>query len=139
MIFTLRSRCCCVVICFVFFFFSSRRRHTRVRRDWSSDVCSSDLSAPRPTRKSRWKVQARNSILSFSVNGCHWRVASGTQLAYRNLMRHSPIPTRHSHQAPSRHHPCAAAHSVESAIWGTQTPHLSAFAWHRNGSRLAMG
>src|SRR5579872_1257069 len=26
-----------------FFFFSSRRRHTRCGRDWSSDVCSSDL------------------------------------------------------------------------------------------------
>src|SRR3712207_7077913 len=29
----------------VIFFFSSRRRHTRYWRDWSSDVCSSDLSA----------------------------------------------------------------------------------------------
>src|SRR3712207_4905071 len=29
-----------------FFFFSSRRRHTRYWRDWSSDVCSSDLDAP---------------------------------------------------------------------------------------------
>src|SRR5216683_3523810 len=29
-------------MCF-FFFFSSRRRHTRSDRDWSSDVCSSDL------------------------------------------------------------------------------------------------
>src|SRR5579885_2857379 len=29
------------LICF--FFFSSRRRHTRSKRDWSSDVCSSDL------------------------------------------------------------------------------------------------
>src|SRR3712207_7177585 len=28
-----------------FFFFSSRRRHTRYWRDWSSDVCSSDLDA----------------------------------------------------------------------------------------------
>src|SRR3712207_7737435 len=28
----------------VFFFFSSRRRHTRYWRDWSSDVCSSDLA-----------------------------------------------------------------------------------------------
>src|SRR6266508_3741941 len=27
-----------------FFFFSSRRRHTRWPRDWSSDVCSSDLA-----------------------------------------------------------------------------------------------
>src|SRR5690606_39369846 len=33
-----------VVVVFVFrFFFSSRRRHTRFSRDWSSDVCSSDL------------------------------------------------------------------------------------------------
>src|SRR2546422_6102816 len=30
-------------LCFCFFFFSSRRRHTRCSRDWSSDVCSSDL------------------------------------------------------------------------------------------------
>src|SRR2546429_2966990 len=29
----------------LFFFFSSRRRHTRCSRDWSSDVCSSDLDA----------------------------------------------------------------------------------------------
>src|SRR2546429_3855344 len=29
----------------MFFFFSSRRRHTRCSRDWSSDVCSSDLPA----------------------------------------------------------------------------------------------
>src|SRR5699024_11990228 len=27
----------------ILFFFSSRRRHTRSKRDWSSDVCSSDL------------------------------------------------------------------------------------------------
>src|SRR5699024_11774749 len=32
-----------VSICLLVFFFSSRRRHTRSKRDWSSDVCSSDL------------------------------------------------------------------------------------------------
>src|SRR5699024_12089058 len=32
---------CCSWSCL--FFFSSRRRHTRSKRDWSSDVCSSDL------------------------------------------------------------------------------------------------
>src|SRR6478672_12913223 len=32
-----------VMLCF--FFFSSRRRHTRSDRDWSSDVCSSDLTS----------------------------------------------------------------------------------------------
>src|SRR3712207_9430108 len=30
----------------IIFFFSSRRRHTRYWRDWSSDVCSSDLCDP---------------------------------------------------------------------------------------------
>src|SRR5215469_18464379 len=33
---------------FIFFFFSSRRRHTRSLRDWSSDVCSSDLLREKP-------------------------------------------------------------------------------------------
>src|SRR2546422_6764386 len=33
---------------FFFFFFSSRRRHTRCSRDWSSDVCSSDLLRAQP-------------------------------------------------------------------------------------------
>src|SRR5206468_8163978 len=36
-----RYDCTCFLVCF--FFFSSRRRHTRSDRDWSSDVCSSDL------------------------------------------------------------------------------------------------
>src|SRR5256885_4740178 len=40
-------------IFFFFFFFSSRRRHTRLQGDWSSDVCSSDLSlvGPAPPRQ----------------------------------------------------------------------------------------
>src|SRR6185295_12122109 len=36
----------------VSFFFSSRRRHTRYWRDWSSDVCSSDLINPMSTETS---------------------------------------------------------------------------------------
>src|SRR5438105_11052270 len=42
-----------VLSCFdiYFFFFSSRRRHTRSTRDWSSDVCSSDLTS-KPARLS---------------------------------------------------------------------------------------
>src|SRR5438445_2365086 len=35
--------CGCLFTIFSVFFFSSRRRHTRYWRDWSSDVCSSDL------------------------------------------------------------------------------------------------
>src|SRR5207237_5930710 len=39
----------CITLLFlcVFFFFSSRRRHTRFKCDWSSDVCSSDLTSNR--------------------------------------------------------------------------------------------
>src|SRR5437762_14387455 len=37
----------------LFFFFSSRRRHTRYIGDWSSDVCSSDLSPRRDIGRSR--------------------------------------------------------------------------------------
>src|SRR2546429_698811 len=35
------------------FFLSSRRRHTRCSRDWSSDVCSSDLPRRRSRRRHR--------------------------------------------------------------------------------------
>src|SRR5437660_2569425 len=35
--------CGFLLFLFIYFFFSSRRRHTRWPRDWSSDVCSSDL------------------------------------------------------------------------------------------------
>src|SRR3989449_81009 len=38
------------VFLFYFFFFSSRRRHTRCSRDWSSDVCSSDLEGDQRRR-----------------------------------------------------------------------------------------
>src|SRR5215510_623737 len=58
-----------------FFFFSSRRRHTSWPRDWSSDVCSSDLStgrrAPYPwfsgalgrnTVQSDWRRDATGAV-----------------------------------------------------------------------------
>src|SRR5207302_7434308 len=44
-----------------FFFFSSRRRHTRFSRDWSSDVCSSDLAVP----FSRWGVRGFQGGYNF--------------------------------------------------------------------------
>src|SRR5690606_34386390 len=46
---------------FFFFFFSSRRRHTRFSRDWSSDVCSSDLvaAASAESRAESWEVPTR--------------------------------------------------------------------------------
>src|SRR5256884_3733557 len=46
------------MICGFFFFFSSRRRHTRCSRDWSSDVCSSDLAVPgaEPLTRQGWNT-----------------------------------------------------------------------------------
>src|SRR6266550_8525182 len=40
-----------ILLILLCFFFSSRRRHTRCSRDWSSDVCSSDLLAWRRPRR----------------------------------------------------------------------------------------
>src|SRR3712207_8432975 len=52
---------------FLFFFFSSRRRHTRYWRDWSSDVCSSDLCVPLdPTQGSTQPFGASLWSLSYS-------------------------------------------------------------------------
>src|SRR5207249_8659494 len=63
--------CVCYLL-FFFFFFSSRRRHTRSKRDWSSDVCSSDLASftsssatPRPGPGGSARTPAPRS--SFSV------------------------------------------------------------------------
>src|SRR5256885_11777379 len=42
-----------MVMTLFFFFFSSRRRHTRLQGDWSSDVCSSDLSKTQTPRAGR--------------------------------------------------------------------------------------
>src|SRR3989442_10782613 len=44
---------------FFMFFFSSRRRHTRCGRDWSSDVCSSDLieDDPDPEGFEAWLLE----------------------------------------------------------------------------------
>src|SRR6267378_7320311 len=52
---------------FFFFFFSSRRRHTRSLRDWSSDVCSSDL-APRPGRAAGGRPPAATAAWAAPVS-----------------------------------------------------------------------
>src|SRR5258707_1560703 len=50
-----------------FFFFSSRRRHTRYWRDWSSDVCSSDLTNTRILFFTSFDV-IKPSIFHFKVS-----------------------------------------------------------------------
>src|SRR2546422_7701860 len=79
----------------VFFFFSSRRRHTRCSRDWSSDVCSSDLEQRQVVGKGRGGVatqcpaegvlataasddQYSHLFLNASVNAWAARLAEST-------------------------------------------------------------
>src|SRR5947209_8973604 len=63
---------------FFFFFFSSRRRHTRYWRDWSSDVCSSDLF-----------VEVLTDLATAGVVELAVQVAvdQGENLATRHVMR----------------------------------------------------
>src|SRR3712207_7359805 len=49
------------------FFFSSRRRHTRYWRDWSSDVCSSDLRPPTLAGRPTVARQANQTSISDSI------------------------------------------------------------------------
>src|SRR5437868_14066044 len=56
-----------IVASCIFFFFSSRRRHTRSKRDWSSDVCSSDL----PHRRAFFKPFMHNQQSAEFCSSCH--------------------------------------------------------------------
>src|SRR3712207_6521053 len=49
----------------IYFFFSSRRRHTRYWRDWSSDVCSSDLRV-------KMALESQNPSYNISLVGLSW-------------------------------------------------------------------
>src|SRR3712207_9486563 len=65
------------------FFFSSRRRHTRYWRDWSSDVCSSDLGTSwAGTFKDGAKIDEGTYLL---VSG--QRLADGSVLARNTIFR----------------------------------------------------
>src|SRR2546426_12801884 len=57
-----------------FFFFSSRRRHTRLQGDWSSDVCSSDLT----TAPTMLQAGVKDNVLPSSARGVvNFRILPG--------------------------------------------------------------
>src|SRR3712207_7292414 len=68
-------------------FFSSRRRHTRYWRDWSSDVCSSDLvhagepvGEPAPVRRERHAAELLEaSVLGRRDRGLRLRADRGSE------------------------------------------------------------
>src|SRR2546429_3396506 len=59
---TRAKRCGCGI-----FFFSSRRRHTRCSRDWSSDVCSSDLAHGNANIPAITKLAASHQIATGTL------------------------------------------------------------------------
>src|SRR5208282_6245905 len=84
----------CFVLCFAmsygslfFFFFSSRRRHTRCYRDWSSDVCSSDLwcalsGDPEDIYKTDAKVK---ELLPRDKHLHHWLDMAREKISFQGL------------------------------------------------------
>src|SRR3712207_7321788 len=77
------------------FFFSSRRRHTRYWRDWSSDVCSSDLVSgayQAEVFRGAFQVVSRGEIEAARSVGMHrWlmfrRIIAPQVLRYRSEER----------------------------------------------------
>src|SRR5215813_14110638 len=61
------------------FFFSSRRRHTRCGRDWSSDVCSSDLPAQRIGVAEALRMYTRNAAAALGLAGEIGQLTPGTR------------------------------------------------------------
>src|SRR5207249_5468147 len=67
------------------FFFSSRRRHTRSKRDWSSDVCSSDLG----DLAVFYRTNAQSRVLEevFVRSGIPYRVVGGVKFYDRREVK----------------------------------------------------
>src|SRR2546429_1707406 len=61
---------------FFFFFFSSRRRHTRCSRDWSSDVCSSDLDFVKKDDGIQMTSHLLGELAAFFIANVAWRRAN---------------------------------------------------------------
>src|SRR5258707_9412173 len=82
------------LICSLFFFFSSRRRHTRYWRDWSSDVCSSDLAKFRRRLARRLEdIAERKATPEFRVRLRIESLSEGTLDLLEELFAGSPGST----------------------------------------------
>src|SRR5205809_5030891 len=79
------------------FVVSSRRRHTRCSRDWSSDVCSSDLTASRLCGKD----EMLKPSYSLSENGQDARVSMLTGRATSHKATLSTSKTYTTHMLPT--------------------------------------
>src|SRR3712207_9249768 len=88
-------------------FLSSRRRHTRYWRDWSSDVCSSDLewailepllsSPEKRGRPPKWPLRhVADAVFYLLRSGCSWRMLRSEErrVGEECRSRWSPYPLK---------------------------------------------
>src|ERR1035437_5573040 len=141
------------------FFFSSRRRHTRYWRDWSSDVCSSDLddlhhpqSRIRDLRQiSRGKfdrlpcIAAESTFCAFDGNGLRETGPARPTLtpSIRFLSIGSHVCSTLPSDPASRRRPCASLSlHLHQVVKGTSTPKLSIMlgtpGWRRASPALRL-
>src|SRR5690625_766482 len=95
-------------VCMSSFFFPSRRRHTRWPRDWSSDVCSSDLAQePRLTEG----AQMNEGVVSAELGLTGWPAVAEESIIARDVLL--------AEHVGSRVHIChlSTAGSVEIVRW----------------------
>src|SRR2546429_7047133 len=69
----MEHKICASAECVLCFFFSSRRRHTRCSRDWSSDVCSSDLKRS-CTEPAAFEARATRPAFPHGYHGARVRL-----------------------------------------------------------------
>src|ERR1035441_10924547 len=78
------------------FFFSSRRRHTRCLSDWSSDVCSSDLTSERNIGIDYWQIPiALRQLLGDTKAWIEYKTYPHDEIAVRfhhRLVQIHPLP-----------------------------------------------
>src|SRR5690606_24708989 len=101
------------------FFFSSRRRHTRFSRDWSSDVCSSDLARGRVILV---------AIPSHNRGKCLASVAIGLVVWKRVVLRQteqSAIGESVAQHVVSGHSTCALSKKIRTLCFTTSKTYNS--------------
>src|SRR6266511_3834700 len=118
--------CLATVIYVISFFFSSRSRHTSFSRDWSSDVCSSDLTSPSCPDVTQGRVVQAAQLGQEPVHvgvvdvepGERSRSATAAETPQRDLGAEDPVgerlpglgwPPPHGYGPPRRRRPRASA------------------------------
>src|SRR5207245_5743339 len=81
-------------------FFSRRRRHTRCYRDWSSDVCSSDLSIRR--------AAIRYNIPCITTLSAAFAAARGIRALHEHVFEVAALQDLHGYRAAAHGQPSSA-------------------------------